>query len=90
MTPKFIRVAGKLYRKAEGLEDIEAALNAVVKAKSVLQGLGIDFSDLVQAEKTLKAEAPKPSTQKIDAAVKPAPELIRVAGKLYRKVPTPA
>jgi hypothetical protein len=83
MHPEFIRVAGQLYRKAEDLQAVENSLNAVLSAKSVLKGLGLDFSELDAAAAKLKQKSSKPApTQKTSAV---APEYIRVAGKVYRR-----
>jgi hypothetical protein len=83
MHPKFIRVAGQLYRKAEDLQAVENSLNAVLSAKSVLKGLGLDFSELDAAAAKLKSGKPAP-TQKT-SAVAVAPEYIRVAGRVYKR-----
>jgi len=83
MHPTFIRVAGQLYRKAEDLQAVENSLNAVLSAKSVLKGLGLDFSELDAAAAKLKSGKPAP-TQKT-SAVAVAPEYIRVAGRVYKR-----
>jgi hypothetical protein len=81
-TPEFIRVAGQLYRKAEDLQSVENSLNAVLSAKSVLKGLGLDFSELDAAAAKLKQKGTPAPAQKTSAV---APEYIRVAGKVYKR-----
>ena len=83
MHPKFIRVAGQLYRKAEDLQAVENSLNAVLSAKSVLKGLGLDFSELDAAAAKLKQKSGKPAPAQKTSAV--APDYIRVAGRVYKR-----
>jgi hypothetical protein len=83
MHPTFIRVAGQLYRKAEDLQAVENSLNAVLSAKSVLKGLGLDFSELDAAAAKLKQKSDKPALAQKTSSV--APEYIRVADKVYKR-----
>lgn len=85
MHPEFIRVAGQLYRKAEDLQAVENSLNAVLSAKSVLKGLGLDFSELDAAAAKLKQKSGKPAPTQKTSAVAVAPEYIRVAGRVYKR-----